>query len=356
MNLKKLFFALVACFVIMSPLMAAQKMNVTWQWESNDLKITQYRYQLDGETEGGWIVVDASVTSFEATGLDPYSDYTLYLQSTYDGENWSDTASSTALAMLTVPEVVIEEPVAEEAIVIEEEPVAEEAVIEEPAVEVVVTAVEELPAPEPIEPVAEEVVAEVEVVKKDKGDFKFNLLLAGGVDTDVDFTSFDSLLNGAYPRFSLGLDFQNIVKLGSFGLGLRSDISAIVMPVDKDWSKLPSSFDEFFNGNCNIFVDSSVDMKLMSYISGQKVDFYLGGGVGYSLFNPRLEGDATMVEYGHSLQNFSIFSSAWFVSGNTGLRYRFNDVFSLGAEVNYRYLLPAKKHTSSADLVFGFTF
>ena len=315
MKLRKLVYALIVLMLLASPLMAAQRMNVTWNWESDDSGITLYRYQIGAEADDNWTVVDSSVLSFEATDLDPYMDYTLYLQASYDGEKWSETASATAVAML------VEEPVVEEA----------------PA-EAVEAEVAEVPA------------------AKEKDGFKFNLLVSAGANTDLSFAEGDKLVNGAFPRVALGLDFQNIVELGFVGLGLRSDISAIAMPFEKNWANAPTSIESIFNGSSKIFLDSSIDMKLMAYIGGDVVDFYLGGGAGFSVFNPRLDGTDTQIEYGHSLSNIGIFSSAWYASANTGLRVRFNDTFSLAAEGNYRYLLPAEKHSVSADLVFGFTF
>ncbi|MBO5770807.1 MAG: hypothetical protein J6R23_06105, partial [Spirochaetales bacterium] len=203
MKRTRILMALAVLLMLMSPLMAVQLMNVTWQWENNDPEVIQYRYQLENQDSDAWTVVDASVLSYQANGLDPYKDYTLYLQSTYDGENWSEAAASTALAMLSeIP--VVEEPVVVESILVEETPVEEPAVIEEvapiedavvevapvedvvieevapieeaaPAEEIVaeVPAVDEEPA---IEPVAEEVPAEAK-----KNSFKFNLLFKGGV-------------------------------------------------------------------------------------------------------------------------------------------------------------------------------
>ena len=119
---KVLFFiAIVLCITL--PLSAAKMMNVTWQWLLNDPYVTSYRYQLDGENEDGWTVVGADTDKYVAVGLDPYKDYTLYLQCTYDGEIWSESAVSTAYALLEYVEV----PVVEETpVVVEETPVVEE--------------------------------------------------------------------------------------------------------------------------------------------------------------------------------------------------------------------------------------
>ena len=113
-----LFIAIVLCISL--PLSAAKMMNVTWQWLLNDPYVTSYRYQIDGENEDGWTVVSADTDKYVAVGLDPYKDYTLYLQCTYDGNVWSESAKSTAYALLEYVEVptVVEEPV-----VVEEAPV-----------------------------------------------------------------------------------------------------------------------------------------------------------------------------------------------------------------------------------------
>lgn len=367
MKIKRILMALAVLMMVATPLMAAQLMNVTWQWTNNDPEITQYRYQLDGENPDAWTVVDASVVSYSVEGLDPYKDYTLYLQSTYDGEKWSETATSTAFAMLEViaEPVVAEVPVVEEPVVeIVEEPAVEaEPVVEAPAEEPAAEVVEEPAVAEPVaevaeEPVVEEPAVEVEPaaeVKEAKSGFKFNLLFNGGISYDVNLNNIDYKFSGLFPVVGVGLDFQNIVSLNVLGLGLRSDFTAIFMPVDKDWNNLPTSFGELFNGNCNVFIDSSIDMKLMAYANTKIADFYVGGGAGFSVFNPRLAGD-TRVEFGHSFKDFSIFSSAWFISGNAGLRVKFNDTVSLAAEGYYRYLLPADKHTLNAGIGLGFTF
>ena len=378
MKRTRILMALAVLLMLMSPLMAVQLMNVTWQWENNDPEVIQYRYQLENQDSDAWTVVDASVLSYQANGLDPYKDYTLYLQSTYDGENWSEAAASTALAMLSeIP--VVEEPVVVESILVEETPVEEPAVIEEvapiedavvevapvedvvieevapieeaaPAEEIVaeVPAVDEEPA---IEPVAEEVLAEAK-----KNGFKFNLLFKGGVAADIDLELKGNELIGFFPTVGFGLDFQNIVSIGPIGFGLRSDLYATFMPVEKDWKNLPKDFNTFFNGKCNVWVDSSIDAKLMAYYTGNAVDVYLGAGAGFSVFNPPLSGKATQEDVGYSFKNFGIFSSAYFITGNAGLRVKFNDKVSLGAEANYRYLLPAKLHTGDASLSFGISF
>ncbi len=107
-KLSKVIFIVLLLAAVVLPLSAKKVMVVSWQWMLSDPDVTEYRYQLNGEKEGGWTVVDAKTSSYTADGLDPYSDYTLYLQCSYDGVNWSLSASSTAYALLEEP-VAIEE-------------------------------------------------------------------------------------------------------------------------------------------------------------------------------------------------------------------------------------------------------
>ena len=89
---------------------------VRWTWNSQDGKISWFRYQLNAQEEDGWTVVDASVTSVvlpvqdmvqslsqsvaedSAVGEGNASQdvvLTLYVQSSYDGVLWSQSGCST---------------------------------------------------------------------------------------------------------------------------------------------------------------------------------------------------------------------------------------------------------------------
>lgn len=127
-KLSKICFVLLLLLTVLLSTVAAATMNVSWQWILNDPDVTAYRYQLNGEEDGNWIVVDGATSSFTATGLDPYLDYTLYLQASYDGINWSESASSLAPAMLKAE---VEEEVVEEVAAVEESEEVEVAAVEE---------------------------------------------------------------------------------------------------------------------------------------------------------------------------------------------------------------------------------
>lgn len=104
-KLSKVLLLIAIILMIALPLSAAKTMSVKWQWLLNDPYVISYRYQLNGEAEDGWTMVDAKTDVLLAEGLDPYADYTLYLQCTYDGVIWSESAKSTAYALLEYVEV-----------------------------------------------------------------------------------------------------------------------------------------------------------------------------------------------------------------------------------------------------------
>ena len=110
-KIKKLIIALTAMLMIVSVPLAAAQMTVRWEWLLDDPDVTAYRYQLDGEDPDGWTMVSGDTSSAEFSGLDADKAYTLYVQRSYDGVNWSPSASSTAAVEKAAPEEVPEEPI-----------------------------------------------------------------------------------------------------------------------------------------------------------------------------------------------------------------------------------------------------
>ncbi len=394
MKRNKLMLALAALLIIGLSGLSAAGMTVSWEWLLDDPDVTAYRYQLNGEEEDGWTVVSGDTDSYTAEGLDPYQSYTLYLQRSYDGVNWSESAASTAEAMLEegIEPVLPEEPAAvepaseeapaEEPAPVEEEPAAaepaaeepaaadeaaapaaevpaegiaaeepapveEEAAVAEPAAEEPAAAEEEAPAPIAIEPLApvpqEEVVEKAGVADR----FAFSIiprLGAGAVYGE----------NTPIAEFGIGLDFGNILSAtDSFGIGFRSDITADFMPKG-GWSAFGADTLAYFNP-MNYAGMGSIDIKLMfDVIGGGVMDFYFGGGVGYSI------GSASDAEFAgllglNSFIDAGTVADGWFASGLIGLKFFTNDFFSIGVEGYYRYYMPVDKHLISGGLVLGFT-
>lgn len=148
-GMKKLIAVLLALLIVVPASLFAVPVVITWEWLMEDPDVTTFRYQVDGEDPAAWTVVDSSVTSYTVEGIEGSVAHSLYLQQSYDGENWSVSAIS-----LVEPLVVesVSEPVVEASVVAPEEP-AIEAAVAEPAVEPVA---EIMPVPV-VEPVAEPV-------------------------------------------------------------------------------------------------------------------------------------------------------------------------------------------------------
>ena len=64
---------------------------VTWTWFENDPEVEYFRYQVDGEDDSEWTVVDWSVNEVTIL-LDISVLHELHLQQSYDGENWSESS------------------------------------------------------------------------------------------------------------------------------------------------------------------------------------------------------------------------------------------------------------------------
>ena len=84
-------FLLTALILLLALLPLGASDTIEWLWHSQDERVSYYRYQLNGEEEDKWTVVDSSVTSISL----PLEDSTLYVQASYDGVNWSESHSKT---------------------------------------------------------------------------------------------------------------------------------------------------------------------------------------------------------------------------------------------------------------------
>ena len=50
------------------------------------------------------------------------------------------------------------------------------------------------------------------------------------------------------------------------------------------------------------------------------------------------------------------FRADWFASAIAGVRFNLTELFSIGAEAGYRYMIGTGKHAMSAAIAFGFSF
>lgn len=304
---ERLICIIIVLLAVLSALPAA---TITWSWVPNDADVSYYRYRFD---EGEWTTVDSATTQYIQKATDSTQDYTLYLQQSYDGENWSESTAGTTKKT----EEIIKE-------------------------ETVVVAVEETIMPE------------------EQKSIKFSILLKSGVSERTSFSPFTFENGTDFMRINIGtaLDVTNLIKAGKhFSFGLRSDFCTdIVIGQDLNgWKDI--SKDNFYKLQASYDYDTSMDLKVMSEAHFGIARIYLGGGIGYSLFNQAATDEALET---HTLKIIRVFGtefdSAWFVSGITGVSLNITDLLSLGTELSYRYMLPASGHIFSADLVVGFTF
>ncbi len=228
--MKKKFLTLLALLVLLPVMAFATEVVITWEWMLDDPQITGFRYQLDGEDPDNWTVVDGMTSSCSIQHLDGSKEYTLYLQQTYDGVNWSPSAISVAMPLYSAEE--IEAPIVEEETqvveeiedVVKEEVVASDEVVEE----------EKEMTKEVEEAVIEEdLVAAVEKTKKSPSDYYTSLSLRGTAGYSLNTVAG---IGATYDQYSIaagfGIGFNNIVSKGNLGLGLNIDTDFVVMPLD----------------------------------------------------------------------------------------------------------------------------
>ncbi len=84
---------LLLCLLFFTALTMLSASTLKWSWSSTDDAVKYYRYQLNGRDDERWTVVDSSVTSvtLDSTG----ERDTLYVEASYDGASWSESAEGT---------------------------------------------------------------------------------------------------------------------------------------------------------------------------------------------------------------------------------------------------------------------
>ncbi len=392
--MKRKFIAVLAALILLPTFLFAVPVVVTWEWLLEDPMVTTFRYQIDGEEEDKWTVVDSSVTSYTERGLDGTQAHTLYLQQSYDGVYFSGSALSVAEPMFPVEEptsvvaeapVVAEEPVvaaeevvvaeAEPAVAPEAEPVAEEvapAVAEAEPVAEELTAVvaeaepaaEELPAvvaeaepvmeePEPAavvetEPAVEQpVAAEVPEPVKQKAESRYSTTITlGGT-----FNSTNPSI-GAYTGYNLqgnlGIQLNNLMTFNkNLGLGVDIDLAySPYMVSSYGWRAAASDVLDFDFATPFSKLTQAVTISAapMLNIDLGKASFDLGVG-GFFTYGPGItttDGDKYL---------FGAFAKGSF-------EYKFNKVFSMGVSGKYGFILSedARPQFVEGTVYMGFSF
>ncbi len=380
---KKALVSVLLVLAIAVPVFAT--VNVTWEWVLDDPDVQYFRYQLGGEADDAWTVVPSDVTTFELQNVDGSVAYTLYLQQSYDGTNWS--ASAFAVSTPLVPEAPAEpiasveeeattvEPVVEEAIVAQEvapvetevieepvvveeavaEPVVEEAVVETEAVEEPVVVEEEV-ITEPVveeapveEVVVEEAVAVEEPVvatpvaeeKLNKFTTTFDLSSGAVIRFEQGKANFKDANKGI--KFNIGLGFENILSFGKHsGFGLWFDGFGILDNATKQ-----PSFGDYFKLS-NYGKEAGVDALLTYNFTAKHFKMIAGAGADFRLSPAYADG------------SFTVFKKnvAWSydIVGQLQAKWQITDLFSLGLIGNYSYNIKNKVHEAGATLSMGFSF
>ena len=374
--MKKRNLLLVALVLFTASLFAAPVV-VTWEWMLEDPNVTTFRYQLDGENPEDWIVVDSSVTTYSVKGLDGSQAYTLYLQQSYDGENFSGSAQAVSEPMLPAesevavaeaePMVVAAEPEIATPVVAEAEPVvaadpvvaeAEPVVVADPVVaevEPVVAADSVVAEVEPVVVAEPEpaVVAEAPVVEmkaKVASRYKTTITLAGGINRMLDpvFYAAPPALHTTNLEFELGLQLKNLKTFNkTFGLGVDVGLTYnLYLDSSRSWVDAATKIFSDFSGVMDDFTQAAtVSAAPMLNISLGKVEADIGAGV-FLAYGPEFnssKGDTYM---------FGAFAKL-------GLAYKFNSWFSMGANVKYNFVLSDltnKPQFIDAGIYLGFSF
>lgn len=375
--MKKKILGILMLLVLLPALLSAVPVVVTWEWMLGDPNVTTFRYQIDGEDPNAWITVDASQTSYTVEGLDGTRSYSLYLQQSYDGVNFSSSAVATAEPLekvVTEPAPVAAEPVpATEPVaapVASETPVAEVApavetpvpvaeapapVKEEPVVEKAV----EAPVPEPVAepaPVKEAPAAETPAPAKEAkasksaskpagvkmNQFNFALGLNAAGDYRVAGPSSNSSgSHGFNGDINLDLGFNNIIAMcNRSGLGLSMLIGYEPYPT-VSWKKIFKS--EFWN----TLQHRMSATALLEYDLAFSKGIGMNAGVGMFAIYP--------FNTGLSFKD----SLAWGLAGNLGFYFKFTKGFTMDIAAVYRYYFDdANKNLQAvgASLGFGYRF
>ena len=308
--MRKIIALAAVLLLSMSCLFALQGL-VTWTWFENDPNVEYFRYQLDGEEEDKWTVVDWSVNEVTLI-LDITEVHELHLQQSYDGENWSESS------------IVESEVFAEDAF---DSPSEEDVSLEEDAQTEEVT--EEVESPSSEEPSAEaqEQVPE-ETAEQPAAPEEPKYLPIKALDYGIGYLN--AIPDGTEPR-TLGLfvSYTRTFKAVSvFDVGLKANAAFY------------SSADIFYGFSSAKLVGYANVLALAS-VRIENCDIYLG-------FGP---------DFGYNLVNDQAIRGG--LSAELGIRYHRFKNLNLGlAFSDHQYLFPTGEAVNRFDvrIFFGSSF
>lgn len=139
-------------------------------------------------------------------------------------------------------------------------------------------------------------------------------------------TEFKSPVYSYLPRAGITLEGANLLHFSLFGFGVRSDISAVILPDGLSYSNI-LSFGKYT-------YDLTADLKLMGYINTKPLTVYFGGGLGYTL----LSGSYGLAHEGAKLGSFN---SSYAITAVLGLGFHLGEKIDLRVEGYSRYFFPS---------------
>ena len=267
---------------------------VTWTWFENDPDVEFFRYQVDGEDEGKWTVVDWSVNEVSLE-LDVSEVHTLYLQQSYDGIVWSQSS-------MTDSEIYEPE---------EEEPYEEEFSTEE------IQAPEEKPA-ESGDEVVDISGLSGEAIGAAEEPAKYSPLIA----LDFGVSYMNCLPDSAGPK-SAGVFASysyTFGKVGTFDYGVKANLSLYTTK-------------NLFTDTANTQLYSYLNALAMMTTNVGNCDIY--GAIGLDL------------GFGFVKDNSVYFG----IAAEVGVKYHRFKTLSLGLALSdHQYLAPVSKRVNRMDL------
>jgi len=312
------FIALLTALVVVPAIVFAAPVVVTWEWMLEDPMVTTFRYQLDGEDEANWTVVDSFVTSYTEVGLDGDVPHTLYLQQSYDGINFSGSAISVAEPLLDAEYESFAEEVFDE---------APEAVVDEAPEAVAEEAPETIPVP-------------VAKPAKVKPESRYYTTITLGGTFDYQLANEMAAYSPYNIKAGLGLNLNNLVTFNkAMGLGVDIDVAySPYMKLTKGWTQMFKDiknfeFDDFFKS-----FDHALDVSaaVMLNMHSSKVAFDLGVG-GFFIWGP-------------DLANVAGDNMLFGPLAKASLAFRFNETVSLGVSGKFGIAFSANNYKPLEDL------
>lgn len=91
---KTYFLTLLGCLLISSSIFADGTATLDWHWTTNE-EVSYFRYRLSSDPD--WIYASSDVRGFSLSEFETDKEYSLLLESSFDGLNWSETAMQTKL-------------------------------------------------------------------------------------------------------------------------------------------------------------------------------------------------------------------------------------------------------------------